>query len=370
VVRARGADADAAARLATEVTQAFIAESRAMNAVVTTSGAFRERIQVLGPTVRVISDALRPQGKDGPRALLLIILAPLLGALSGLGVAAGMALLSRCIWSAEQLQQRTGGEFFGYVPGTHVRKPAGSPRRWLPGHAERTDLPATLRRIRAAALERRRNRPRIVGLTSAVGDSDGDTSTDAATDTGKTIVAKGLALLLANSGQRVLLVDAAFATRQLSRTLQLETERGLSDVLHRPELASATIRKSLEANLDLMGAGLVDAAHGAGDVDARWPALARALSGLPERSYDWVILDLSPLDPPSAIRAAGVVIDDILLVVRHGAVRGTELDGQLSALGAARGKLLGAVFSTVPTGGWLRHLSATWRRWRAKAVPG
>ncbi len=336
VLRARGADANAAVRLANEVTQAFISESRAINAVVTTSGAFRERIQVLGPTVRMISDAVKPKGRDGPRALLVLALVPLAAGFAGLGLATLRAASTRRIWSAEQLAQHTGGEFFGHVP--DVTGPAR-------GATKEQCLPTALRHARAAALERRRHRPRCIGVTSSGGDA------------GRTTVAKGFALLLAKSGQRVLLADAAFDTRALTRSLSLEGEPGLQDILHGTMALRHCARPSLQPNLDILGAG-----DAAGDPDPLWPALAQALDATGDRAYDWVILDLPALDPSSAIRAAGAVLDDLILVVRRGAVAGTDLEDAMAGLGQTRDKLLGTMLSVDRRGSALMRPFAAMRK--------
>ncbi len=331
-ISVRAPDADSAVLLATEVTQAFVEESRAINAVVTTSGAFRERIQVLGPTVRLISGAIRPTGKNGPRALMVLSAVPLAGALLGVTIAVLAAAASRRIWSGEQIVKQTGREFFGYLPASSSSeascKSVSSPRT-LSGQP--SSLAVALRRVRAAALERRQARPRVVGITHMPAGK------------GHSSVAKGLALLLSGSGQRILLVDGAISSHELTHSLALDGTRGLQDVLHEPGLLPSVICTSLRPDIDLLSAG-----SERGDVDVLWPALPRALSALPGRPYDWVIIDLQALEPPSAIRAAGIVIDDIILIVQRGTITQQALELALEGLGATRQKLLGMMMSTAP----------------------
>ena len=63
-VRARALTAMDAARLTNEIAEAFVQEQYDANAVVSTSAALRERIKVLGPTARIISEAVPPKSKD------------------------------------------------------------------------------------------------------------------------------------------------------------------------------------------------------------------------------------------------------------------------------------------------------------------
>jgi Mrp family chromosome partitioning ATPase/capsular polysaccharide biosynthesis protein len=322
ILRVRASGSEAAAELANEVTQAFLAETRDINAVVTTSGVFRERIRVLGPTARLISDAQPPVAKDGPRALLVLALAPTLGALLGLMAALTLSVFSRRIWSGEQLAQQTDAEFFGYVS---LRK-AGIAQAISGYGREPSSLAAALRRVRVATLERRGTKPRVLGITSFHG------------DVSQTTVATGLALLFAAEGRQVLLVDAALETACLSRSLALDGRPGLRDVLADPHSFGDMVQRSVRTGLDVLPVG-----GASGDIDTRWPLLLRAIERTSEPPYDWVIMDLPPLQPTADIRAAGAVFDDLILVVEEGRVSSTALAQALKGLGASRDKLLGTL---------------------------
>jgi Mrp family chromosome partitioning ATPase/capsular polysaccharide biosynthesis protein len=320
--RVRASGAEAAAELANEVTQAFLAETREINAVVTTSGVFRERVRVLGPTSRLISEAYPPVGKDGPRTLLVLAAAPVIGALFGLMAALALSVFNRRIWSGEQLVQQTDAEFFGYIS---LHK-AGIAQA-MSGHGrEPSSLAAVLRQIRVAALERRGTKPRVLGITSYHG------------EVSRTTVATGLALLFAAEGRRVLLVDAALNTACLSRSLALEDRPGLRDVLADPQGFTGAVQRNVRTNLDILPIG-----EGNGDVDTRWPQLLKAIERTSEPRYDWVIMDLLPLQPTADIRAAGAVFDDLILVVDEGRVSSSALVQALKGLGASRDKLLGTL---------------------------
>jgi Mrp family chromosome partitioning ATPase/capsular polysaccharide biosynthesis protein len=318
-LRARGSSPDFAALLAQEVTQAFLGENRDINAVVTTSGAFRERIRVLGPTARVISEAVPPLSKDGPRALLVLLLGPLLGALLGLAAAAAFAVFSRRIWSGEQMIARTGAEFFGQIAAS--RRQTDDPLR------QHSSLATALRRIRAAALERRGSRPRVIGVT-------------ALERGGKTTVATGLGLLLAAEGRRVLLVDAAPALRDLTRGLSGGPGPGLQQVLQDPRVFQDVVRTELRSCLDLLAAG-----DGDNDIDTRWPNLLKGIETAGDRPYDWVILDMPMLEPTADLRAALAVLDDLILVAERGRSSGPAISNALQALGSGRDKLMGTLIN-------------------------
>jgi Mrp family chromosome partitioning ATPase/capsular polysaccharide biosynthesis protein len=320
---ALGSTAEAAAALANETTQAYLTELREINAVVTTSGAFRERIRVLGPTARTVSDATPPSGKDGPRALLILLGIPIAGGLLGLGLAAAFAVFSRRIWTGEQLAALTGTEFFGVI-----RQNAASAVISDPLHAG-TCIASILRRVRAAVMEQPGGKPRVIGMTSP------------ASETGKTATALGLALLFARDGARVLLVDASPMQQTLSKSLALEDMPGLRQVLSAPHILRDVIRPEIRKGLDVLGAG-----QPRGDTDALWPNLLKSFGSGQGPHYDWVILDLPTLDDATGVRTACVAVDDLIIAVDRGKTSEPILAGQIALLGSQRDKIIGCIMHT------------------------
>jgi Mrp family chromosome partitioning ATPase/capsular polysaccharide biosynthesis protein len=322
---ARGSTAEAAAELANEATQAYLAELREINAVVTTSGAFRERIRVLGPTARAVSEATPPAGKEGPRALLLLLGLPMIGGLLGLGLSATVAIFSRHIWTGEQLAALTQAEFFGVI---RDDAPISVSTDTLHSGA---CIASVLRRVRAAVMERPGGKPRVIGITSPVTQSGKSSTTKSST-------ALGLALLFARDGGRVLLVDASPAEQALSKCLGLEDRPGLRQVLAAPPTFRDSIQAELRKGLDVLGAG-----QSMGDADILWPNLLKSFGSGQGPLYDWVILDLPALDEVTGVRTACAIVDDLVIAVDRGRASETVLSEQLGMLGPARDKIIGTI---------------------------
>jgi polysaccharide biosynthesis/export protein ExoF len=132
LVRARALTAADAARLTNEIAEAFVQEQYDANAVVSTSAALRERIKVLGPTARIISEAVPPKSKDSPMAAIAMLLGIMLGGALGAGGGLALIVFDRRLRAAEQLVAVTSAECFGYVPristpssGTGSSRPTG-----------------------------------------------------------------------------------------------------------------------------------------------------------------------------------------------------------------------------------------------------
>jgi capsular exopolysaccharide synthesis family protein len=165
--------------------------------------------------------------------------------------------------------------------------------------------------------------------------------TSAGPASGKTTLAVMLGRSLAQSGKRVLLVDADVRRPSLARHFAFEPSPGLMDVLADSTAEVRGIRVTSVPQLSVLTAGewtrqedFELLANGAlSSVLERW-----------RREYDLILLDSSPL----LGTADGVIlsrqVDGTVLVVRERHCRREALVAALATLSAAGGKLLGTVF--------------------------
>jgi Mrp family chromosome partitioning ATPase/capsular polysaccharide biosynthesis protein len=327
-VRARALTAMDAARLTNEIAGAFVKELYDANAVVTTSAALRERIKVLGPTARIISEAAPPKSKDPPMAAIAMLLGIMLGGTLGAGSSLALALFDRRLRAAEQLAAVTSVECFGYVPRIN-------PQSLLPSEPDYNfDLESmlrrsVLRRLRSAMLERSTRVPHIVGVTSCRAAE------------GKTTLAANLARFIAREGSPVLLIDACCP--DVASGLGQGDTPGLQEVLRGTAALDDVILDDICLNLDFLPSG-----KALGDLDLVWGNLVQAINGGRERCYEWVILDLPALATAVDVRAAGQVFDDLLIVVEWGSTSEGQLQHGLRALGSMRDRIVGTVINKIP----------------------
>jgi Mrp family chromosome partitioning ATPase/capsular polysaccharide biosynthesis protein len=344
-VLGRALTAEDAARLTNEIAASFVQEESEINAVITTSAALRERIKVIGPTVRIISEAAPPNAKDGLAVGVALALAGMVGGLLGLGVGLAITFFDRRVRCAAQLAAVMSGECFGYLPRMAVQHGLRSRRGRALGAGMRRNLslspPAlhdpqaefvpVLRRVRSAVLERCGSAPHFIGVTSC---RRGE---------GKTTFAASWAGLIAADGSRVLLVDAARNDHALSNILTPGDSQGLHELLRGEAVAEDVIRTEMCPNLDFVPAG-----RAVGNLDMQWFNLVQAVGAIGDRSYEWVILDLPELAPVADVRSAGQVVDELLIVVEWGCTSEAQLEHALQSLGPVRDKLLGALISKTP----------------------
>jgi Mrp family chromosome partitioning ATPase/capsular polysaccharide biosynthesis protein len=319
-VRARALTAADAARLTNEIAGAFVQELYDANAVVTTSAALRERIKVLGPTARIISEAIPPKSKDSLPAIIVGLLAIMLG--GTLGVASGLALIAfdRRLRTTDQIAAITGVECFGYAP---LIKRQSSARYVDLDSILRVSL---LRRVRSAVLEQTTSLPHIVGVTSCLAAE------------GKTTLATNLARFIARDGQRVLLIGASSP-----KGLAQAERPGLQELLRGKAAPDDVILDDLCPNLDFLSSG-----KGVGDLDLLWGNLVDAVNGGRDRHYEWVIIDLPALSRAIDVRIAGRIVDDLLIVAEWGRTSEVRLEQALATMGPLRDRLVGTVVNKIP----------------------
>jgi Mrp family chromosome partitioning ATPase/capsular polysaccharide biosynthesis protein len=362
LVRTRALTATDAAELTNEVAGAFVQEQYEANAVVSTSAALRERIKVLGPTARIISEAVPPKSKDQPSAGVAMLLAMMLG--GALGAGSGLCLVGfdRRLRVAEQLAAVTSVECFGYVP--QINAPSSkarttsllslgglalsldrlgrraryrSRRAAPPRDLESVLRLSVLRRVRSAVLQRPARRshkrswpktPHIVGVTSCH------------VAEGKTTVATNLARFIAREGSSVLLIDAC---RPDTASGSSQETPGLQEILRGTAAPDDVIVSDICPNFDFLPRG-----KGSGDLDLLWGNLYQAINNRRERNYQWIIVDLSALETGADVRAAGQFFDKLLIVVEWGRTSQGRLRHALHALGPSRDRIIGTVINKVP----------------------
>lgn len=352
-VLCRAYTAEGAAAMTNEIAQSFVQEQNDINAVVSTSAALRERIKVLGPTARIISEAVPPDRTDGLPKVVVLALAPVGGAVAFALVGLGIALLDRRLRSAEQLAALTAVECLGYMPQSASR---GAPalralrfnlrlpwsRRARNAADDATADPravsvrrnAILRRARSIVIERSEDMPKIIGITSCHRAE------------GKTNFVAYWAGLLAADGARVLLVDASEPGSSLSNKLASGVTKGLQQLLRGETTPAEAIRTEIRRGLDFLPRGPATRY-----LDAQWNDLVSIVRGCGEMPYEWVIIDLPPLSPVADVRAAGQAVDALLVVVEWGRTTEAELAEALGSLGPVREKLIATVISKAPADG-------------------
>jgi receptor protein-tyrosine kinase len=175
--------------------------------------------------------------------------------------------------------------------------------------------------------------------------------TSAAPGEGKSTVAVGLAVSLARSGSRVLLVEGNLWRPRLTPYLGLAaSETGLTDALTGvADVGEVTSASSVDG-LSVLPAGPMPEDPG----ELLGSTEMRALVDSLRESYDYVVIDTPALLPLVDGAAVSAFADGVLLVTRFGRTRRDELGEAATALSAVDARLLGVVLNRVPASAAMR----------------
>jgi polysaccharide biosynthesis transport protein len=188
---------------------------------------------------------------------------------------------------------------------------------------------------------------------------------------GKSVVAANLAVAMAGTGQRVVVVDADLRLPRLHQLFELSRGPGLTDALWQESISGKLKPTSVD------GVRILTSGTASPDpVEAlSSPQMMRLLTDLAKEA-DFVIVDAPPVlaVADATIIAAGT--DGVLLVLRAGNTGGRSARRAVEALRRTRTQLIGVVLNAVPvhSEGYYRYAtipdSIPVPRTRTRKVPG
>jgi succinoglycan biosynthesis transport protein ExoP len=290
---------------------------------------------------RLITVAAKPLQPSHPKTWLVLAIAVFGGAFAGIGIGVIRDFSDRVFRSGSQIEadlevdciavmpRIKDGEQHGFLPrvandvapyrgreGRNIVR--GGDLLWHTVDSPFSRFTEGVRAIKMAADANRANK--VFAVTSSLPNE------------GKSTVATALALLIAQGGARVILVDADLRNPSLSRELAPGAEFGLLDALSNKMALGDVVWIDPLTRLQFLPAIVTrtQLAHTSELLGS--PAIERLFEQLRDE-YDYVIVDLSPLAPVVDARATLSLIDSYVFVVEWGR---TKVATVHHALGAAR----------------------------------
>lgn len=325
------------------------------------------------PSVRIVDAATLPESPIKPQKQLNLTIGVVIGLVLGLGAGFLRDRLDQAIHTREDIQQATKVPVLGMIPSIARNTRVFS---WLPGRrrpAASTNTPAISSFTPAAAIERD---PRMVtridprnpvseayrsmrtNITFARPDAlvRSLVFTSPMPGDGKTTTAANLAVTLAESNVRVLLVDADLRRGLLNQVFGFKREPGLSNVLlHPPELEATVRRVELGAHsFDFLATGSFPPNPAELLASVRMKELLAQIGAL----YDLAIFDSPPLNLVTDAAVLGSQVDGVVLVARAGATTAAALEYAMEQLQNVRAVTLGTVLNDIDFARDVRYYSS------------
>ncbi|HET6165354.1 MAG TPA: polysaccharide biosynthesis tyrosine autokinase [Marmoricola sp.] len=264
-----------------------------------------------------------------PVPVLNLGVAALIGLLVGFGVAVARDLLDNTVSSAKDVEGAIGSPVLASiaydsdVPKHPLLTEAGS-------HSPRVESFRLLRtNLQFLNLD---TRPRSLVITSAV-PSEGKTST-----------AINLAIALAQTGQRVLLIDGDLRRPRAASVLGLERSVGLTTVLVGRSDLHESIQKHAASGVYFLASGPIPP----NPTEVLQSNAAQGLFDQLNQMFDMVIIDAPPLLPVSDAAIIARDVDGAILVVRHGKTTKDQLEQARLRLSQIDANLFGVAVNMTP----------------------
>jgi exopolysaccharide transport family protein len=289
----------------------------------TLSEGLLERLKEAGVTAglrsnnfRIVDVARVPTSPSGPNLLKNLALALALGLSTGIGLAFLLESMDNTVRTPEQAQTISALPSLGMIPlgSRSTREMSGNQKLALASSKEAVEL-VTQSRPRSQMAESYRALRTSLLLTFAGGPPTVILITSALPEEGKTTTSVNCAIVLAQKGTRVLLIDADLRRPSIHKTLGMGPKIGLSNVLTgAATLQQAIIPSTILPELFILPAGTPP------PNPAELLASAKMKNVLAElrKQYDHIVID----SPPTLSVTDAVVMstdaDAVVLVIRSG----------------------------------------------------
>jgi polysaccharide biosynthesis transport protein len=278
---------------------------------------------------------LEPAGPASPdRSTLAKQLAT--GGLAGLVLAIALLMvLDRMddrMTSFSELQELFDEEVLGQIPREKM-----DPNQKEPGLIENEDerhaFVEAYRNLRSSLLymSETGQRPKTLAVTSSVPND------------GKSLTATNLAIIMASSGSRVLLVDADLRKGGLHHRLGLPPGPGLCEVLAEDIGWEQTVVSTKTPNLSLVPRGRTSQRSSELFISNKTEAFLKDAA----TKYDYVIVDTAPVMAADDVTSLAPHIDGVVFVIRAEHTSGRVARAALDLLYQRQANVLGLVFNAV-----------------------
>jgi polysaccharide biosynthesis transport protein len=300
---------------------------------------------------RLITTATPPMGPSNPRTLFVLMVGAAGGVIMGIGLGVLRDIADRVFRTSDQVASILHTHCLAVLP--RVKVPVT-----LRSHKPRTDYGGLEHRIikRDQSLfwgvidspfsrfaESIRAIKVAADLSTSVKSSKVLAFTASLPNEGKSTTAMALAQSIANVGGRVVLLDADLRNPGLSRKLTPEAKVGLLEVLANQVMIEDALCLDPETRLAFLPAVVNERMAHSSEVLAS-EAAKMLFEGL-RQSYEYIIVDLSPLAPVVDVRAMTHLVDSFVFVIEWGRTKIDVVEHALRMTPGVYDNLLGVVLN-------------------------
>lgn len=286
--------------------------------------------QFSGNNIRVIDPAVTPEKPVRPRKLMNLAIGLLGGGLLGLMLVFVLEFLDQSVKSSEDLEEKLGLPFLGFVPYEKLKKKEREYATLLKdGNSLVAENVRNVRTMLDFSLAGEHNAPILI-TSSLQGE-------------GKSYLSSNLLVALAQTGKKVLLVDGDLRRARVHRVFKLSTEKGLSNIWD-ADPKKADYAANIQAVKDVPNLFVMTSGQRPPNPAEllNTPKLADFIAWATQH-YDQVVVDCPAIMPVSDTLLWGKYIPRAVFVIKYGQTNAKLAQLALDKLKKAGIKVLGAV---------------------------
>ena len=278
-------------------------------------------------TISVVEPAVIPLKPSKPRVFLSIVLGLFVGLMGGIALAFSFEYVDKTLYTEKQIENATQLRSLGNIP---------TLKNWRDYPLNGTPFGEAFRRLRVQLIA---SNPELPLHTLLI--------TSAEVGEGKSVIAANLALSLAQSGKKVIVVDCDLRRPSIHKIFKLPNDIGLSSVLKKYAKLEDVIQNSRAPRLKILTSG---------------PKLTKSsellgsdqMGSIIRKLEDWfeiVILDTPPLIAVTDAALLSPQADGVVLVISRGQAHEQAVKSAEKQLADIHARLIGVVINRVELDG-------------------
>lgn len=282
------------------------------------------------PNVVQVEMAVPATSPISPRPLNSALIGGLIGLMATAGLAVLIEFLDDTIKTPDDAARMFDQPVIGYIPQMKIKK--GERHTVFVNEQPRSPVAEAFRTLRTNLEFSSVDKPIRTLLVTSASPSEG-----------KTTMAVNLASVIAQSGKRVLLVDADLRRPQVHKFFNIPNRVGLSDYFVHQKTVQGIMRKPTEAPLLVITSGSLPPNPSELLTSEK---MVKFLAEAQEH-VDYVILD----SPPFLVSDASILsarVDGVILILRPGKTHGDSIKVILEQTKRVGAKVVGLVFNSIP----------------------
>jgi len=291
--------------------------------------------QLEATNIRIIDPAEVPDSPIKPNRKNNIIMACIAGMMLGIATAFFIEYIDNTIKDPDDVNTYVGLPFLGYVPSARKEAKTEDEIDLIVHQKPRSAISEAYRSIRTSILFAFADRPSKTVLMTSSNPQEGKTSASI-----------NLGITMANTGEKVLLVDCDLRCSRLHKSFGVSKENGLSDYLVGSVALDAAIKPTRIENLSLLTAGSTPP----NPAELLHSGKMKSFLEEAKKKFDRIVVDAPPILTVTDAAILANITDGVIMLIRCGKVPVEVALRAKQKLQESKANILGVILNNVDYG--------------------